>query len=152
MTPEEWETLKQGGVVVGGLLGTAWAAWTARGRKEKRVPDHYDGPPDDSPRKITRKEWHDLTDVVSGNVTAIEVLRHQYGELAQNVSAQAGQFAAFGSIANSARESLARLEERFTAHVSRWEEGSELAKRDREEIMRRFDSLDNKLDRRGGRA
>lgn len=43
---------------------------------------------------------------------------------------------------------VTRLEERFTAHVKRWEEVGKRAEQDRDEMLRRLDRLHDKLDQR----
>lgn len=148
MTPEQYETAKQAAGILATMVVVGAAAWKARGRRDRAVPT-YSGPPDDHPRKITRKEWHDRGDVLEEHGRKLAVLRHHDRARQREVGELRGEFRAFSAVATSAATSLARLEERFMAHVERWEAGSEDARREREEMraeMRNgFASLERKI-------
>lgn len=133
-------------IIVAAAITAAVGAWRARGRREQHVPV-YTGPPDEHPRKITRKEWHEHVRLVNDHGIKLVTHESRLETIARESAILQGQSTAFSLLVTRASESLARLEERFGAHVDRWEEGSERAQRDREEMMRRFDSLDRKLDR-----
>lgn len=155
MSPETIESWKTAAMLIGTALGTGAAAWAARGRRERSSagkPTVYTGPPDDQPRKITRKEWHTVSDFADAYSRRMPSVRRHLARHDQEIADLRGEFRAFGIVFNSAAMTLARLEERFSAHVERWEAGSERAQLDRQETNVRLERIERKLDGDGGNA
>src|SRR5678816_4229701 len=63
MTSEELSAYREIGGAIGAIAMTAVVAWRARGRKDLREP--YGVDKESQPRLVTRKEWHDVIDVVN---------------------------------------------------------------------------------------
>lgn len=134
-----------GTVIVGWLatlIGAAITAWRVRGRRESRVL--YVGAPDDQPRRISRKEWHDHVDKVHAHELAIPVILHQHatlrGEFDNHVRRVEGAIGGFD-----------RLEERIAGLVKRWDDSEERSAHERAEILSRIESVHTRLDRVVGR-
>lgn len=150
--PSAVSAAKDWAVAIGGFLGTAGAAalgaWKLRGRHDRRRfneevneqefgPFHYVGDPDESIHKLTRKEWH----VTLGHVDrhGVELANHE-NEL-KRLGGMVSEIAA-----RRIWEGFTRLEEQFKAHVARWEDGAVRAQQDRDEMFRRFDRIEARLD------
>ena len=144
MTPEEAEV----GKVIAGWLATvaaaAVAAWRVRGRRERSAP-RFAGPPDDQARKVSRKEWHDIADRVQAYEWKVGLLAKDDQRIDADLAGLREEFDRHIKVDVAA---FTRLEERFTSHVKRWEEVGKRAEQDRDEMLRRLDRLNDKLDQR----
>lgn len=149
MTPDDYEKAKQAAGLIGVALAAGAAAWSARGRKERNGSSNgqaaYDGPADDSPRLITRKEWHDATDPVSAHGLKLATHEIRIDGLTRELAELKGEFSVITGVATRAGESLARLEERLASHVLRWEEAGERAREDRQQVLAGISAVSSQL-------
>lgn len=151
MDPETLETFKIVAAIIGAAVGAGIAAWKARGRRDAdRGLPVYTGDPDDSPRVITRKEWHLVAGFADAYSRRMPSVRRHLRRLDAEIAEIRGEFKAFGAMAANAATNLARFEERFGAHVEQWEKGAERAQQDRNETNARLDRLERKIDRLPG--
>jgi len=144
MTPETAEAGKQIAgwiaIIVAAAVTAAITAWRARGRRD-RVPV-YAGPADDTPRKITRKEWHDVVDPVNEHGLKLYAHDLRLTALERDVTGLQGEFSSFLLAARQTGETLTRVGAEFTAHVKRQEELGTRAEQDRVEILRRLERIE----------
>lgn len=122
------------------MAGGAWAAWAARGRRDSNAGNGhagpYSGPPDDTPRTITRREWHDVSDTAHANNLDLVVIKHKVEGLVKAVEAMQ---------ASEVWEGFGRLEERLNGYIEKWDEGAERAKDDRIRIEESIKALSLQL-------
>ena len=137
MTPAEVET---GGVVVGWLatiIASFVTAWRVRGRRERQLSG------DNASRK--KKEWGDLGERVQKHDWKLDLLMKDGQHFLTDLNGLREDFNRH-VIAEGA--AFTRLEERFAAHVVRWEEVGVRAAKDRDEMLQKLDRLNDKLDQR----
>lgn len=150
MTPEAIEMGKAAAGWLATIVAAAVTAWRVRGRRESRAVPHYTGPPDDAPRRISRKEWHDLSDRVQAHEWKVNLLRKDDDRLTSEMTELQVRFERHVSDVAQAVKGFDRLDERVKAHMAQSDQASERAEKDRDEILQRIDGVTARLDRNGG--
>jgi hypothetical protein len=135
---------------VAAFIGTAgaafWGAWKLRGRKDaEHTPPIYRGEPDHSPRRITRKEWHDLGGKVNDAVLGVALLKAQQKESAATMLALRAELTVHAQSQQAIAKAIEHLQTQFESHVERWEDVGQRAAADREETNARLSTLDGRL-------
>lgn len=143
MTPEQIAFVQEVGALIGTTGGAAWIAWRARGRREIATPFSPDH--DSQPRVISRKEWHDVVDLVQG-IPAISA-RARRNEA--RINALEREFSEHLKATQAAMGAFTRLEANFQSHVERWEEVGVEAREHRQRLEAHLLRLEQKVDRRG---
>lgn len=147
MTPEELQFGKEILAQVSIISLAAIAAWKFAKRQEKKVP-LYTGLPDDQPRKITRKEWHELSDPVQAHINKFYVLEKEIlPRITKDIDQLQRVMNQHLSESSAALSTFVRMDERLSQHIKQWDEGVERAVRERSEMMQRIENIDEKLDR-----
>ena len=156
------DALKELFAWVGGGLGTLYTGWKLGTRQARPAappsiliddgsgPVVYSGPPDDTPRRITRKEWHDNLEKHHVYDWRWELLKIENARRDQDILELRNELQRVGREHAEAMENFIRLEEQIKAFITRWLEGVEHAKADRVasdlRTTGRFDQLERMID------
>jgi hypothetical protein len=146
LTPEEIqfgkEVLAQFTIVSLAAIG----AWKLAKRQERQSV--YLGPPDDQPRKLTRKEWHNIADPVQAHILKFYTLeKDTLPRMEKDIDDLRRIVADHIRNSNENFSIITRMDERLTQHIKHWDAGTSRAIKDREEILTKMETMDEKLDR-----
>jgi DNA polymerase I-like protein with 3'-5' exonuclease and polymerase domains len=144
MTLEELEAWKEAGAVLGATVMAAYLAWKARGRKErKELAQPYTRDRGAQPRVVSRKEWHDVVNLVN----AIPGISQKLKDHSERLVTLEDEFAEHTRQNAQAINAFTRLETSFAAHVDRWEEVGIEAREHRQRLEAQLLRLEQKVDR-----
>jgi len=141
MTPEELAVYRELGGAIAATVGAAYVAWKARGRKDLKAP--YSTDKWAQPRIVTRKEWHDVVDLVN----SIPGLSARMKRMEARVGTLEREFQEHMRMANEQLQAFARLEANFDAHIVRWEEVGLEAREHRQRLEAHILRVEQKVDR-----
>lgn len=138
MTSDELTAWKEISGIVGATVMAAYLAWKARGRKDFAAP--YTGDKGAQPRVVSRKEWHDVVNLVNTIPGISDRVKRNEARLTRLEDEFSQAMNAFG-----------RLETSFSAHTDRWEEVGVEAREHRQRLEAHILRVEEKVDRRGPR-
>lgn len=147
MSPETYEQLKQLASIGGAAVATGWGAWKLAIKKlERERTPVYQGAPDDSPRKISRREWHGVLNKFQLYEMKFDAHQHLIDNLSDQVERLDRSDESRGVQIAKILEGTIRTEEQFAAHRVAWTDAGKRAEEDRRELLATVKDLALKVD------
>lgn len=146
MAMPSWETLQTVGVGIGAVLSGIWGGIKLKAHADKRAVPTYTGPPDEHPRKISRKEWHDILERVNKHgirlavhKRKLETLRADNDQQEEALTKLRNDHDAHVIAVSELSGTLGRVEERLGALQKSTDLANQNAADARREILARLD-------------